>query len=110
MLPILVAERGRRCLSEHFVALPVDVIADAISTLGANVVEGFETYHVMNPYDDGIGMDTSARDLHSPLGGGLLGSSHVRFVSYGFGIEQTVRHAGRISRAGLLPARVVRER
>jgi hypothetical protein len=58
MLPILVAERGRRCLSEHFVALPVEFIADAISTLGANVVEGFETYHVMNPYDDGIGMDT----------------------------------------------------
>jgi hypothetical protein len=109
MLPILVAERGRRCLSEHFVALPVEFIADAISTLGANVVEGFETYHV-NPYLDGIGMDTSARDLHSPPGGGLLGSSHVRFVSYGFGIEQTVRHAGRISRAGLLPARVVRER
>jgi hypothetical protein len=43
MLPILAAERGRRCLSEHFVGLPVEFIADAISTLGANVVEGFET-------------------------------------------------------------------
>ncbi len=42
----------------HFDGLPVAFIADAISTLGANVVEGFETYHVMNPYDDGIGMDT----------------------------------------------------
>ena len=42
----------------HFDGLPVEFIADAISTLGANVVEGFETYHVMNPYDDGIGMDT----------------------------------------------------
>jgi fatty acid CoA ligase FadD9 len=42
----------------HFDGLPVEFIADAISTVGANVVEGFETYHVMNPYDDGISMDT----------------------------------------------------
>jgi len=37
--------------------LPVEFIADAISTLGERVVDGFETYHVMNPYDDGIGLD-----------------------------------------------------
>jgi fatty acid CoA ligase FadD9 len=42
----------------HFDGLPVEFIADAISTLGANVTEGYETYHVMNPYDDGISMDT----------------------------------------------------
>jgi fatty acid CoA ligase FadD9 len=42
----------------HFDGLPVEFIADAISTLGVNVVAGFETYHVMNPYDDGISMDT----------------------------------------------------
>ena len=42
----------------HFDGLPVEFIADAISTLGANVVDGFETYHVMNPYDDAIGKDT----------------------------------------------------
>jgi fatty acid CoA ligase FadD9 len=42
----------------HFDGLPVEFIADAISTLGVNVVDGFETYHVMNPYDDGISMDT----------------------------------------------------
>jgi fatty acid CoA ligase FadD9 len=45
----------------HFDGLPVEFIADAISTLGANVTVssgGFETYHVMNPYDDGISMDT----------------------------------------------------
>jgi fatty acid CoA ligase FadD9 len=54
----------------HFDGLPVEFIADAISTLGGNIggqersdpgmdrVEGFETYHVMNPYDDGISMDT----------------------------------------------------
>ncbi|MCW2556163.1 MAG: oxidoreductase [Mycobacterium sp.] len=41
----------------HYDGLPVEFIAEAISTLGVNVREGFETYHVMNPYDDGIGMD-----------------------------------------------------
>lgn len=41
----------------HYDGLPVEFIADAISTLGSRVVDGFETYHVMNPYDDGIGMD-----------------------------------------------------
>jgi len=44
----------------HYDGLPVEFIADAISTLGVNVTEGFETYHVMNPYDDGISMDTFA--------------------------------------------------
>ncbi|OBK17676.1 carboxylic acid reductase [Mycobacterium asiaticum] len=42
----------------HYDGLPVEFIAEAISTLGAqNVGERFQTYHVMNPYDDGIGMD-----------------------------------------------------
>jgi fatty acid CoA ligase FadD9 len=41
----------------HYDGLPVEFIADAISTLGSRVEQGFETYHVMNPYDDGIGMD-----------------------------------------------------
>ncbi len=41
----------------HYDGLPVEFIAEAISTLGANVVEGFSTYHVMNPHDDGIGLD-----------------------------------------------------
>ncbi len=41
----------------HYDGLPVEFIAEAISTLGAEVVDGYETYHVMNPYDDGIGLD-----------------------------------------------------
>ncbi|BBY00512.1 non-ribosomal peptide synthetase [Mycobacterium seoulense] len=41
----------------HFDALPVEFVAEAITTLGTQVVEGFETYHVMNPHDDGIGID-----------------------------------------------------
>jgi fatty acid CoA ligase FadD9 len=41
----------------HYDGLPVEFIAEAISTLGERVVDRFETYHVMNPYDDGIGLD-----------------------------------------------------
>ncbi len=41
----------------HYDGLPVEFIAESISTLGERVVDGFETYHVMNPYDDGIGLD-----------------------------------------------------
>ena len=41
----------------HFDALPVEFIAEAVATLGAHVVDGFEAYHVMNPHDDGIGLD-----------------------------------------------------
>ncbi|MEM6108062.1 carboxylic acid reductase [Mycobacterium sp. 050272] len=42
----------------HYDGLPVEFIAEAISTLGAQNVESFQTYHVMNPYDDGISMDS----------------------------------------------------
>ncbi len=41
----------------HYDGLPVEFVAESISSLGAQVVEGFQTYHVMNPYDDGIGFD-----------------------------------------------------
>ncbi|WP_120271673.1 amino acid adenylation domain-containing protein, partial [Mycolicibacterium novocastrense] len=41
----------------HFDALPVDFVAKAIASLGAPLIDGFETYHVMNPHDDGIGPD-----------------------------------------------------
>ncbi|MGH3643739.1 MAG: carboxylic acid reductase [Mycobacterium sp.] len=44
----------------HYDGLPVEFIAEAISTLGAHLIEtdttAFQTYHVMNPYDDGIGL------------------------------------------------------
>lgn len=41
----------------HFDGLPVDFVAEAITTLGGRVSTGYETYHVMNPHDDGIGLD-----------------------------------------------------
>ncbi|WP_102141325.1 carboxylic acid reductase [Mycobacterium hubeiense] len=39
----------------HYDGLPVEFIAEAISALSP--LDGFETFHVMNPYDDGIGLD-----------------------------------------------------
>lgn len=44
----------------HFDGLPVDFVAESISALTANAVEagkGFETFHVVNPHDDAIGLD-----------------------------------------------------
>jgi fatty acid CoA ligase FadD9 len=41
----------------HFDGLPVEFIAEAISTLGAQVADGYRAYHVWNPSDDGIGLD-----------------------------------------------------
>ena len=41
----------------HFDGLPVDFVAEAITTLGTATIDGYETYHVMNPHDDGIGLD-----------------------------------------------------
>ena len=41
----------------HYDGLPVEFIAEAIATIGARGGDRFATYHVMNPYDDGIGLD-----------------------------------------------------
>lgn len=41
----------------HYDGLPVEFIAEAVAVLGAQSGDGFATYHVMNPYDDGIGFD-----------------------------------------------------
>jgi fatty acid CoA ligase FadD9 len=41
----------------HFDGLPVDFIAAAVVTLGGQVTDGYQTYHVSNPYDDGVGLD-----------------------------------------------------
>jgi len=49
----LDAEGNRQ--RSHYDGLPVEFIAAAISTLGPQ--EGYQTYHVMNPYDDCIGLD-----------------------------------------------------
>ncbi|OBF21600.1 hypothetical protein A5725_13460 [Mycobacterium kubicae] len=41
----------------HFDGLPVDFVAEAIAALSTPIVSEYRTYHVMNPHDDGIGID-----------------------------------------------------
>ncbi len=64
----------------HYDGLPVEFIAEAVSTLGAQSADGhgdgFATYHVMNPYDDGIGMDEFVDWLND------AGSSIQRIADY----------------------------
>lgn len=42
----------------HFNGLPVDFVAQAVNTLGARSTEGYRTFNVVNPHDDGISLDT----------------------------------------------------
>lgn len=46
------------CLTAHYDGLPVDSTADAIITLGLGHHEGYRTYNLVNPHDDGISLDT----------------------------------------------------
>jgi fatty acid CoA ligase FadD9 len=41
----------------HYDGLPVDFIAEAITTIGARVADGYSSFDVVNPYDDGISLD-----------------------------------------------------
>jgi fatty acid CoA ligase FadD9 len=49
---------ARGAAKPHYDGLPVDFTAESIVTLGANALSGYRTYHVVNPHDDGISMDT----------------------------------------------------
>ncbi|MDR2188136.1 MAG: thioester reductase domain-containing protein [Azonexus sp.] len=42
----------------HYDGLPVDFSAAAIATLGSQALSGYRTYHVVNPHDDSVSMDT----------------------------------------------------
>ncbi|AKS32468.1 carboxylic acid reductase [Mycolicibacterium goodii] len=48
--------RGERPRA-HYDALPVDFVAESVVTLGAQQREGYVSYDVMNPHDDGISLD-----------------------------------------------------
>ncbi|MEU0506133.1 carboxylic acid reductase [Nocardia sp. NPDC005998] len=41
----------------HYDGLPADFTAEAITTLGAEARNGFRTFDVLNPHDDGISLD-----------------------------------------------------
>jgi fatty acid CoA ligase FadD9 len=42
----------------HYDGLPVDFVAESIITLAATSTDGYRSFDVMNPYDDGISLDT----------------------------------------------------
>ena len=42
----------------HYDGLPVDFVAESITTLGRQATDGFRSFDVMNPHDDGISLDT----------------------------------------------------
>lgn len=42
----------------HYTGLPVDFVAAAITAIGARGLDGFRSYDVMNPHDDGVSLDT----------------------------------------------------
>ncbi len=42
----------------HYDGLPVDFSAEAVDTIGGGNTDGYHTYHVFNPHDDGISLDT----------------------------------------------------
>jgi fatty acid CoA ligase FadD9 len=42
----------------HYDGLPVDFVAESIVALAAKPTDGYRSYDVMNPYDDGISLDT----------------------------------------------------
>lgn len=45
-------------IKPHYDGLPVDFTAASICALGANACSSYRTYHVVNPHDDGISMDS----------------------------------------------------
>lgn len=48
------AERARA----HYSGLPVDFVAEAITSIGMSIGDAFQTFNVVNPYDDGVSLDT----------------------------------------------------
>lgn len=42
----------------HYDGLPVDFVAEAVVALAARTTDGYRSYDVMNPYDDGVSLDT----------------------------------------------------
>ncbi|MBF6413996.1 carboxylic acid reductase [Nocardia cyriacigeorgica] len=50
--------RGGRGARAHYDGLPADFTAEAITVLGGAVDGGHHSFHVLNPHDDGISLDT----------------------------------------------------
>lgn len=48
---------GSRAVA-HYDGLPVDFSAEAVNTIGTRHQEGYRTYHLINPHEDGVSLDT----------------------------------------------------
>jgi fatty acid CoA ligase FadD9 len=42
----------------HYSGLPVDFVADVITSVGTGTGQGFRSFNVVNPHDDGVSLDT----------------------------------------------------
>ncbi|MFJ1935663.1 MULTISPECIES: carboxylic acid reductase [unclassified Kitasatospora] len=50
--------RGTGDVDGHYDALPVDFTAQAVAALGDDTREGYRTFNIVNPHEDGISLDT----------------------------------------------------
>lgn len=51
-------DAGENRSRAHYDGLPADFVAESITILGEQATEGFRSFDVMNPYDDGVSVDT----------------------------------------------------
>nr|WP_234835122.1 carboxylic acid reductase [Mycolicibacterium stellerae] len=51
-------DAGGRPQRAHYDGLPVDFVAESIVALAAKTTDGYRSFDVMNPYDDGVSLDT----------------------------------------------------
>jgi fatty acid CoA ligase FadD9 len=41
----------------HYDGLPVEFVAEAVTAIGQQVIDGFRSFNVLNPHDDGVSLD-----------------------------------------------------
>ncbi|MCT1447860.1 thioester reductase domain-containing protein [Brevibacterium casei] len=66
----------------HYDGLPVDVVSEAIASLAQDETREYRTYHLVNPFDDGISLDRFVEWLIE------AGVSLVRVGEYGLWMER----------------------
>lgn len=70
-------------ITPHYDGLPVDFLAASVATLGENGRQGYRCYHMANPNDDGISLDTFV-DWMTDAGYGI-----TRVEDYGDWLNRT---------------------
>ena len=57
LFSLLATGTGGNRQPAHFDGLPAGFTAEAIATLGEHATDGYRTFNVLNPHDDGISLD-----------------------------------------------------